>query len=150
MNACSFVGRIATDLELKESGETKYLRFKLAVRRQRGKDKDGNPITDFVPCVAFGKTAEFIHKYFKKGDYIFINASFRSDKYTANDGTTKIMYDFYVENAGFCSSSSNSRNTAEDNTATFAGQPVAAAAVGVQPSMPQSFTPPPNYVELPF
>lgn len=102
MNMCCFVGRIATDLEIKESNNVSYLRFRVAVRRPVSR-KEGEPDADFVPCVAFNKTAEFIHRNFKKGDYISLITTYRTDKYTTPDGTSRTTHDFYVEHAEFCS-----------------------------------------------
>jgi single-strand DNA-binding protein len=100
LNRCMFVGKIVSDVELQYSGDMPYLRFRLAVRRPRS-NKNGQQ-TDFVPCVAFRSTAEFISKYFKKGDYIYIVASYRADEYQAEDGTRRRSHDFYVDEAGFC------------------------------------------------
>lgn len=58
-NKIMLVGRLATDIEMKKSGETKYGRFSLAVQRRGKKDE-----ADFINCAVFGKTAEFIDDEF--------------------------------------------------------------------------------------
>lgn len=100
LNQCNFVGWIANDLEMREGNNTKYLRFQVAVRRNNR--KDGQKY-DYVPIVAFGKTAEFINQYFNKGDYIYLNTKFRTSKYTGSDGNVRYSRDFVVTEAGFCS-----------------------------------------------
>lgn len=105
LNQCNFVGWITNDLEMREGNNTKYLRFQVAVRRNNG--KDGQKY-DYVPIVAFGKTAEFINQYFNKGDYIHLNTKFRISKYTGSDGNVRYSHDFVVTEAGFCSPVSRS------------------------------------------
>jgi len=101
MNNCTFVGRIVNDLELQYgANDVAFMRFRIAVRRQRSKEER----MDFVPCKAFNKTAEFIAKYFKKGDPIWVETSYRTDQYEDSAGTTRYTHDFVVNNAGFCPS----------------------------------------------
>ena len=78
MNSVNLVGRIAHDLELTEtaSGE-KRLRFNLAVQRTEEK-------ADFIPCTAWRATAEFIGKYFHKGDFIGITGAIEVSNYEKN------------------------------------------------------------------
>lgn len=73
MNKVILMGRITRDLELKYSQTTEpiaVLKFNLAVARKFKKENENN--VDFINCVAFGKTAEFISKYFTKGKLIAI------------------------------------------------------------------------------
>lgn len=78
MNSVNLVWRIAHDLELTEtaSGE-KRLRFNLAVQRTEEK-------ADFIPCTAWRATAEFIGKYFHKGDFIGITGAIEVSNYEKN------------------------------------------------------------------
>jgi single-strand DNA-binding protein len=111
MNKCCFVGWIANDVELKEGrGNVKYVRIRVAVRRS-GPVKEDQQRYDYIPCVAFNKTAEFISRYFKKGDYISLTTSYRTSKYVPQDGETKYSHDFWVEDAGFCSPPANGGNS---------------------------------------
>lgn len=65
MNSWNAIGRITKELELKSAkGGSSYLHFTIAVRRQKRED------ADFVPCVAFGKTAELIEKHCVKGNLL--------------------------------------------------------------------------------
>lgn len=109
MNRCIFVGRIVSDFDVREvkgrNGDTKRLRFRLGVRRLRAGDSEKT--MDFATMVAFGPRAEFITKHFKRNDYIWICASFRSDEYTDRDGNRRRDEYFLVEEAGFCTPPAN-------------------------------------------
>ena len=72
MNKAILVGRLTKDTEIKEtSNNSKLCQFTIAVDR-RFKDKDGNRQADFISCLAWGKNAEFINKYFHKGSRVYV------------------------------------------------------------------------------
>ena len=83
MNICNFTGRITKDPEIKtaQNGNT-YLKFCLAVKR-RAKSGD-HPISDFIDCIAFDKTAELISKYCKKGSLIGVSGRLQTNSYEVN------------------------------------------------------------------
>lgn len=82
-NICILVGRMVYDPELKQTKNgNSYLPVRIAIDRR---DKDKN--TDFISCRAWGKTAEFIFKYFHKGDPIEIIGRLQSESYEKQDGT---------------------------------------------------------------
>lgn len=73
-------GRITKDPDIKVSGEEKKVTFTYAVNRRKA--KDGSQNTDFIPCVAWGHTAETIQKYISKGDAFNItDAEIRTRSY---------------------------------------------------------------------
>lgn len=76
MNRCFLIGRVVRDPEAKE----KYTRFTLAVDR-RGEG------ADFPSCVAFGKTAEFVNKYIKKGVKIALEGHIQTGSYKKEEKT---------------------------------------------------------------
>lgn len=83
MNTVAISGRLSADPEYKQSGETTITRFTVAVNR-RGKDKGA----DFFRCVAFGKTADFISKYFVKGQRIILSGELnKPDRYKNQNDT---------------------------------------------------------------
>lgn len=83
MNIVCIVGRMVYEPELKTSKNgNSYLPVRIAVPRN---DKDKN--TDFISGRAWGKTGEFLAKYFHKGDPIAITGSLRSENYEKADGT---------------------------------------------------------------
>lgn len=103
MNKCSLVGRLTRDIDLRyTTGATQMAvgRFSLAVSR-KGKDKGA----DFISCVAFGKAAETLEKYVKKGHRLGIVGHIQTGSYDHKDGykvyTTDVIVDefFFLEAA---------------------------------------------------
>jgi single-strand DNA-binding protein len=87
------LGRLTRDVEMRYTQSAEPLAvgsFSIAVDR-----KDKEKKTDFFNCTAFGKTAENIEKFFKKGNKILVSGSLQNDKYTNKEGkevtTTKIV-----------------------------------------------------------
>jgi single-strand DNA-binding protein len=116
MNKWCGVGRIVKDTEIKEtSNNSKLCQFTIAVDR-RFKDKDGNKQADFINCLAWGKNAEFISKYFNKGSRIGIVGSIQTRSYTAKDGKTVYVTEVVVDEAEFVESASNGDAKAEAKT----------------------------------
>ena len=106
MNKVIIIGRFTRDPEIKYStGEnaTATARFSLAVNR-RFKNKEGNYDADFINCVAFGKTAEFIEKYFTKGMAIGITGRIQTGSYTNKEGQKVYTTDVVVEETEFVES----------------------------------------------
>ena len=101
LNLMTIMGRITKDLEMRQvNGGNAAVNFTVAVDRNY-KNKDGSTTTDFVPCQAYGKTAEFICKYFGKGRMINCVGSFRSNPYTDKNGESRTIYCMQVETANF-------------------------------------------------
>ena len=88
MNTVNLVGNLTKDIELRSSTNTEVAKFSLAVRR----DKDN---TDFINCVAFGKTAELLAKYVKKGHKVGVEGRIQTGKYD-KDGRTIYTTDVIV------------------------------------------------------
>ena len=106
MNKVIIIGIFTRDPEIKYStGEnaTATARFSLAVNR-RFKNKEGNYDADFINCVAFGKTAEFIEKYFTKGMAIGITGRIQTGSYTNKEGQKVYTTDVVVEETEFVES----------------------------------------------
>ncbi len=104
MNSICLMGRLTGDPELKttQSGFS-VTSFSVAVDRAfRSKDQERQ--TDFINCVAWRGTAEFISRYFRKGNRIALHGSLQSRSYTANDGSKRTVFEVVVDNAFFCES----------------------------------------------
>lgn len=104
MNKVVLIGRLTKDVETRY-GETAVARISVAVDR-RTKDKQ----TDFINCVAFGKTAEFLDKYFHKGMRIALSGRIQTGNYTAKDGHKVYTTDVVVEECEFCESKGAAEN----------------------------------------
>lgn len=109
MNKCILIGRITKDTEIKQtSNNSKLCSFTIAVDR-RFKDKDGNKQADFINCLAWGKNAEFIDKYFNKGSRIGIVGSIQTRNYTDKDGKTVYVTEVVVDEAEFVENKGESK-----------------------------------------
>ena len=83
MNKVILLGRLTRDPEVRyTSGENSLAiaRYTLAVDRKIR--KDGDATADFIPCVVFGRSAEFVEKYFRKGLKITIAGRIQTGSYT--------------------------------------------------------------------
>lgn len=127
MNKSILVGRLTRDPEVRYSqGENAnaVARFTIAVNR-RFKNNEGNYDADFINCVAFGKSAEFIEKYFKKGMAIGITGRIQTGNYTNKDGVKVYTTDVVVEEAEFVESKNSGGSSASSNIPTNNNSPSA-------------------------
>ena len=122
MNSVLLVGNLARDPELRntQSGIA-CCNFTIAVNR-RFANADGQREADFINCVAWRQTAEFIHKYFHKGQKIGLRGSLQTRSYDAQDGSKRFVTEVTVDEAEF--------------VAPRAEGPVGAQA-SARPAMPQ-------------
>lgn len=105
MNKVILIGRLTKDVEVRYSGGDNSLavaQYTLAVNR-RYKTQDGQT-ADFINCVAFGKTAEFAEKYFKKGQMISIVGRIQVRSWDDNEGKKRWSTDVVVEEQYFAES----------------------------------------------
>lgn len=116
MNFVILTGRLTKTPELKKTptGST-VLSFSLAVDRG-----DKARTTDFIRCEAWGKTADFIAKYFSKGSPVEINGALRVDKYE-KDGRMVELTKVLVNGAAFPIRTNNSPDTTEREKTANAG-----------------------------
>lgn len=84
-------------------------RFTLAVDRRS--KRDNQPTADFISCICFRKTAEFVEKYCKKGTKLAVEGSWQTGSYTNKDGNKVYTNDCLVDNCEFA----ESKATAEQN-----------------------------------
>lgn len=105
MNKVILIGRLTRDPELNfaAGSGTAVTRFSLAVTRPFKKDE-----TDFINCIAFGKTGETIAQYLTKGRQLAVTGSIRTGSYDAKDGTKRYTTDVVVDSFEFIGSGNNS------------------------------------------
>ena len=100
MNMVVLVGRLVADPVVsafaKDGVERKVARYRLAVDRG-GKGQDA----DFIPCVVFGKGAEFVEKYLKKGSKVIVSGRIQSSSYTDKDGNKVFSVEVNVDKHEF-------------------------------------------------
>lgn len=89
MNTVNLAGRLTKDITLEEYGKGKekgtFTRFTIAVRD--GVDKNGDPRTQFISCICWGKGSELLDQYCGKGDLIGIVGKLEENNYEKEDGT---------------------------------------------------------------
>ena len=117
MNKSIIVGRLIKDAEVRMAGSTKVGRYTLAVDRPYS--KDGEKKADFIPCVVFGKSAEFAEKHFKKGMRIGVVGRIQTGSYKNKDGQTVYTTDVMVEEQYFMES--KAQNSASSPTTSANG-----------------------------
>lgn len=102
MNKAILMGRLTRDPELKQSTSGKSVtQFSIAVNRRFA--KEGQQKVDFISCIAWGKTAEFVCKYFRKGSMIGVCGSIRTGTYE-KDGQKRYTTDVLAEEIHFTGS----------------------------------------------
>lgn len=100
MNHVSLMGRLTKDPEVKYTQTGKCVAsFTIAVNRPIAKDKE--QVADFVPCIAWGKTAEFIGNYFSKGRMIAVEGRNQTRSYEAKDGSKRFVMEVNVNTVHF-------------------------------------------------
>ena len=111
MNKVTLMGNLTRDPDVRYSqGEksTCVARYTLGIRRRF--HRDGDPDSDFINCVAFGKQGEFAEKYLKKGMKIAICGRIQTGSYTDKDGIKRYTTDVVVEDQEFAESKAASQN----------------------------------------
>lgn len=117
MNNIVLAGRLTKAPELKTTNSgVDVLPFTMAVNRAYAKSND-EVTADFIPCIAWRKTATFISKYFNKGDGIVIKGRLETRKWVDNNGNNRVSYEVIVENTEFPQGKSKN-NTTATNTPT--------------------------------
>ena len=101
MNKVILMGRLTKDPETRQAGETIVTKFSIAVDRRR--KTEGGQAADFPSIVAFGKTAEFINKYFHKGMKIALDGRIQTGSYD-KDGVKHYTTEVVAENVEFAES----------------------------------------------
>lgn len=118
MNKWCGVGRLTKDVDLRyTSGENKtaIARYTLAVDRHF--KRDGEQTADFIPCVVFGKSAEFAEKYFKKGTRVAVSGRIQTGSYTNRDCQKIYTTEIVVEEQEFAQSKAETQlNNAQVGT----------------------------------
>lgn len=104
MNAVILMGRMTKDCEVRYGGNSPVGRFTLAVDRKF--KKDGEPTADFIQCVCFGKKAEFMEQYGRKGVKFAITGEIRTGSYE-KDGQRVYTTDVVVNDIEFAESKNN-------------------------------------------
>lgn len=127
MNKVILAGRLTADPELRQTQSgVASCRFTVAVNRKFADKATGERQADFITCVAWRQTAEFVSRYFSKGKMIALEGELRNNNYKdrTHPDVTHYCTEVLVDNVEFCGSKNDSS--------------------GTSPSQPQQQTAPPQ------
>lgn len=117
MNNICITGRLTETPEIKKtSSGVSVCSLNIAVDRDY--KVDGERVADFIPCVFWRGTAEFVEKYFSKGDMIALVGSLESRKWEDKEGNKRISWEVKVDKVNFCGGKKNNEIKA-DNSEDF-------------------------------
>ncbi len=144
INKAILMGRLTRDPELRHTGSgTPVCSFSIAIDNGYGENRQ----TDFINCVAWNKTAEFVEKYFTKGRMIIVVGRISTRTWEGQDGKKNYVTEVVANEVSF----GESKKNAEEGGYTA---PSRAAAADSVPSMPEqeeeAFVPLETNDDLPF
>ena len=123
-NKVILIGNLCSDPELKTTANgISVTSFNIAVARRKTA-KEQEPQTDFINCVAWRGTAEFISKYFTKGKAILLVGSIQTRSWTDKDGQKRYATEVVADEAQFVEKKSDSTETNPSSSAPYANSTV--------------------------
>ena len=147
MNRVILMGRLTADPELRQTPQgTAVTRFTIAVDRRFR--KEGGQQADFITCVAWRQTAEFICRFFQKGRMIAVEGQLQSRSWDSQDGKRQYATEVIIDNAYF--TGSRNENSNGTNQSTGAYQTTFSAPEAPTYSAPQSQSDDMGFVDLSF
>lgn len=119
INTVALMGRLTYQPELKSTaGGVSVANFQLAVDRRyspAGQEKQA----DFIDCVAWKQTAEFLCRYFQKGSMLALEGSIQTRDYTDKQGNPRKAVEVVANNISFCGSKNESQGSTESDSDMF-------------------------------
>ena len=135
MNRVILMGRLTRDPDVRYSqggeGSMAVARYTLAVdrRRTRGNESGNEQTADFINCVAFGRTAEFLERFGRKGTKFVLEGRIQTGSYTNKDGQRVYTTDVVAENVEFAESK-NASGGGDNSGFTPSDSPSPSSAAG--------------------
>lgn len=118
MNKVILMGRATRDAEVRYSqGENSVVTARMSLAVDRRFKREGGPDADFINCVAFGKVAEFLVKYGRKGTKFLVEGRIQTGNYTNKDGQKVYTTDVVIEQLEFAESAKKGDNSTASNDA---------------------------------
>ena len=122
LNHIVIMGRLVRDPELRRTGTgVAVASFSLAVDRDFGKNENGEKETDFIDCVAWRQTGEFVSKYFTKGRMAVVSGRLQIRSWTDKDGNKRRTAEVVADNVYFGDSNKREGDSAGSFSAPAAG-----------------------------
>lgn len=111
LNKILLQGRVVAEPELRTTQNgISVTTIRIAVERSH-KNADGEKVSDFFTCVAWRGTAEFVEKYFHKGELIIVDGKLQNNEYTDKDGNKRIVAQVYIDSVFFCGGKNDANKT---------------------------------------
>ena len=142
LNTITIMGRLTRDPELRRTGSgVAVTNFTVAVDRDFAPKDGGERETDFIDCVAWRQTGEFVSKYFSKGKLIVVHGRLEIRNWTDNDGNKRRSAEVNATNVYFGEGrrESNGNTTTGTTGATDSSFAAAYAQAGLNPSYANDF-----------
>ena len=112
LNHITIMGRLVRDPELRRTGSgVAVTSFTVAVDRDFGKNENGEKETDFIDCVAWRQTGEFVAKYFAKGRMAVVSGRLQIRPWTDKDGNKRRTAEVVADNVYFGDSKREGEST---------------------------------------
>lgn len=147
LNKAILMGRLTADPELKHTTSNfAVTNFQIAVDRSYAKAGTERQ-TDFITIVAWRNTAEFVCKYFKKGNMIAVEGSIQTRNYNDSQGNKRTAFEVLADNVFFCESKAATSGHANTGTSTFEAPPM---PVAFESGSSEDFSVVPGDDDLPF
>jgi single-strand DNA-binding protein len=135
LNHITIMGRLTRDPELRRTGTgTAVASFTVAVDRDFGGRDGGEKETDFIDCVAWRQTGEFVSKYFTKGRMIVVSGRLQIRSWTDKDGNKRRTAEVVADNCYFGDSKREGDNAYGGNS--YGGNSYGGNAYGSAPAAP--------------
>ena len=114
LNTVVLMGRLTDEPNIKSlDSDKKVMKFCLAVERSQT-SKNEERKTDFIDCIAWEKTAEFISKYFQKGDAVIVEGRIETRQYEDKQGNKRKSIYVLVNNVNFCALKKGENNQSQE------------------------------------
>ena len=140
LNHITIMGRLTRDPELRRTGSgVAVASFTLAVDRDFGKNENGERETDFIDCVAWRQTGEFVSKYFTKGRMAVVSGRLQIRSWTDKDGNKRRTAEVVADNVYFGDSKKDEGGSSYAGSySTYGSNPAPAYGTYSAPSVPAS------------
>ena len=120
LNHITIMGRLTRDPELRYTqSQTPVASFTLAVDRDFGGRDGGEKQTDFIDCVAWRQTAEFVSKYFMKGSMAVVSGRLQIRDWTDRDGGKRRSAEVVVDNMYFGESRRRDGDSGDSRSSSY-------------------------------
>ena len=120
LNHITIMGRLTRDPELRYTqSQTPVASFTLAVDRDFGSRDGGEKQTDFIDCVAWRQTAEFVSKYFTKGSMAVVSGRLQIRDWTDRDGGKRRSAEVVVDNMYFGESRRRDGDSGDSRSSSY-------------------------------